>query len=680
LRAAIEQANADPKNGADTIRFSIGSGAQTIVLQSALPAITHQVIINGQTQPGYVNAPLIVLSGSALSGTANGLDIETSNCKVQGLVIEGFAGDGILIGSGSTNRVIGDYIGTDPTGTVAQGNGTGVAVQGTATGTAIGGPGSGEGNLISGNFTDNVLLGPGTSGTQVQGNKIGTDVTGTTSVTGFFTFFAANGVEVSGSTNNSIGGTASGEGNLISGNGGSGVLIDSGSSGTVIQGNKIGTDVTGTQAVGNGLAFFAFSNVDGIDIFDSNNNVVGGTTPGARNLISGGAAIKLFASGVVIQSGNYNTVQGNYIGTDVTGTTALGGTQSFGVQVLGTGNQVGGTARGAGNLVSGNSEGMEIDGTDNTVQGNLIGTDVTGTAVIGNSDSGVRFLNGSGNLLGGTTASARNVISGNLTGVLMYGSSSGNTAEGNYIGTDFTGTNALGNGTGVLIQNGSQNNQVGGTQTGAGNLISGNGTGVEIGNTTPGFLTTGNVVEGNRIGTDVSGASPLGNTGDGVQVLASDNLIGGTAAGAGNTIAFNGHDGVSVNGGTGDAILHNAIFSNANLGIELLNNGNNNQPAPTLTSAQSGGGVVTIQGTFSGQPLTTYTLEFFANPTASLSGFGQGEDFLFSVTVTTDMNGNANFTLSGAAVVPVGWFVTATATDPGNNTSEFSNDVVVTSL
>jgi hypothetical protein len=212
---------------------------------------------------------------------------------------------------------------------------------------------------------------------------------------------------------------------------------------------------------------------------------------------------------------------------------------------------------------------------------------------------------------------------------------------------------------------------VGGTAPGAGNLISGNQTGIYLGG-------TGNTVQGNRIGTDASGTAALGNSHDGVDVQASGNLIGGTERRAGNVIAFNGNDGVSVDGASGVAILHNAIFANGHLGIELLNNGNNNQPAPTLTAAQSAGGMTTIQGTFSGQPLTTYTLEFFANDSADPSGFGQGMRWLFSVVVTTDASGNADFTVTGLGTVPVGQFVTATATDPGNNTSEFSNDVPVT--
>jgi hypothetical protein len=154
----------------------------------------------------------------------------------------------------------------------------------------------------------------------------------------------------------------------------------------------------------------------------------------------------------------------------------------------------------------------------------------------------------------------------------------------------------------------------------------------------------------------------------------SNNVVGGTAAGAGNTIAFNQGDGVLVQGSSGNAILRNAILGNGRLGIELQG-GNHNQPAPTVTSATSAGGVLTVQGTLQGLPSTTYTVELFAN---SAGGPAQGERFLASLTVATAADGSAAFTVSLALAVDPGDSVTATATDPGNNTSPFSNAAVVT--
>jgi hypothetical protein len=270
-----------------------------------------------------------------------------------------------------------------------------------------------------------------------------------------------------------------------------------------------------------------------------------------------------------------------------------------------------------------------------------------------------------------------NTIAGNtLYGVAIFGG--GNVVQGNRIGTDATGTRPLGNGTGVSIF-GSSDNAVGGTAAGAGNIISGNRSeGV--------LLTDGagfNTLSGNFIGTDATGTAPLSNGAGGVYIVnSSNNVVGGVEAGAGNLISGNQDDGVLVRGdfmgqgSTGNAILRNAIFANGNLGIDLTDGGNHNQPAPAVTSATFAGGVLTVQGTLQAQPLTTYTVELFVNGPGD--GSGQGERFLASLTVPTGADGSAAFTLSLAVAVDPGDTVTATATDPGNNTSPFSNAALVT--
>jgi hypothetical protein len=280
---------------------------------------------------------------------------------------------------------------------------------------------------------------------------------------------------------------------------------------------------------------------------------------------------------------------------------------------------------------------------------------------------GVFISTGSNNLIGGTTASERNLVSGNGgVGVGIYQLASGNVVQGNYIGTDVTGTAALGNDVGLSIEG--SNNLVGGTTVAARNLISGNRYAVI------GFGGSSNQVQGNYIGTDVSGTQALGNARDGVHINNDNNdTIGGEAPGAANTIAFNGGDGVRVDKGTGDAILGNAIFANGNLGIELLHGGNHNQAAPVLTSATADGTSTTVTGALTSTPNTTFTLEFFANSVNDPSG--SGEQFLGSVVVTTDAGGNASFTVTFATAVAPGSFLTATATDAANNTSQFSGGV-----
>jgi beta-lactamase superfamily II metal-dependent hydrolase len=468
-------------------------------------------------------------------------------------------------------------------------------------------------------------------------------------------------------------GSSTVRGLVINSFGGDGIELST-SGGNTVQGNYIGTDLSGTADLGN--------SDNGVVIYGSG-NTIGGTTAGASNVISGND----FNGLLIFHSGAGNQVQGNYIGTDVTGTADLGNSGK-GVLIHGSNNTIGGMAAGAGNVISGNDrEGVMIldsGATGNQVQGNLIGTDVSGTADLGNSDNGV-VIYGSGNTIGGTVAGARNVISGNLSGVAIAASGTGNQVQGNYIGTDITGTADLGNSYfGVSISG--SNNTIGGTATGAGNVISGNDSrGVEI----IGSSASGNTVEGNYIGTDITGTADLGNSWNGVLISgASSNTIGGTAAGAGNTIAFNGGDGVFVESGTANLIDRNSIHSNTGLGIDLDPDGvtandagdgdtgaNNLQNFPVLTSVSSGS--TFIEGTLNSTPDTEFRLEFFANVACDPSGFGEGETFLGSTMVTTDTIGNANFAVTFPTPVPSGQFITATATDPGNNTSEFSECEVV---
>jgi hypothetical protein len=301
-------------------------------------------------------------------------------------------------------------------------------------------------------------------------------------------------------------------------------------------------------------------------------------------------------------------------------------------------------------------------------QGNYIGTDVTGTAALGNYD-GVEA--GSNNIVGGITPGAGNLIAANGIGVYC---GTGDVVQGNYIGTNVTGSAALGNTEGV--RSAGSDNLIGGAQAGAGNLISGNGTGVRVVSISGGRPQR-NLVQGNLIGTDATGTRALGNAGNGVivsDVSSSNNTIGGTSPGAGNTIAFNGGDGVLVDTGTGNAILGNAIYANGNLGIELVRGGNHDQAAPVLTSATTDGtSTTTITGTLTSTPTTTFTLEFFADDPS-----GVGQRFLGSVQVTTDADGHASFTVTFAIAVDPGTMITATATDSANDTSLFSAGVQVT--
>jgi titin len=288
--------------------------------------------------------------------------------------------------------------------------------------------------------------------------------------------------------------------------------------------------------------------------------VLAGTGGTVKGLAVGG-----FSQNGIAVTGNGNTVAGDYLGTDVTGSHALPN-GADGVAVFGTGNTVGGSTAAAGNLISGNAHcGVDLVGGNNVVLGNRIGTDATGTKALGNGGDGL-IAYATGDTVGGSTPAAANLVSGNGgNGIDLVGGN--DLVTGNRIGTDATGTKALGNaGDGVIVF--SAGNTVGGPKAAAGNLISGNARhGVDV----SGTAATGNTVEGNRVGTDTTGTLALGNGGDGVIVYASGNTVGGSAAGAGNLISGNAHNGVDLNGDQ-NVVTGNLIGTDVH-GAAALGNG-----------------------------------------------------------------------------------------------------------
>ena len=791
LMAAVTNAAAgDAPAGApaptvDVINFAIpGPGVQTISLTSGLPQITAAggpVNIAGRSQggPGYLGPPLIELDGSA-TVAARGLDIRAGSSVVRGLIINRFDNAGIYIESGGVNTIQGCYIGTDATGTQGDptpedplngdgfGNQHGVYVTNSPN-NLIGGGSAGERNIISANNIDGLAIWfVGSTGNRVRNNFIGTDVTGTVAlgngrfgvfstgpgntlggtapfwrniisgngVSGVGLFFVAGGdgsnnviqgnyigTDVTGSAdlgngtsgidiisnggpvnNTQIGGTTTAARNVISGNDGTGVrIIGSSTGGTMVQGNYIGTNAEGTAALGNDNS--------GIGISSSSNNLVGGITAGARNLLSGngdeGIQIDGLGGGGAASG---NVVQGNYIGTDAAGTGDLGNFTN-GVSIEQTGdNTIGGTTAAARNIISGNDrDGIVIAGTNangNVVQGNYIGTNVFGTAALPNSMNGVViFRDPASNIIGGTTPGERNVISGNtLSGVAFQGIPSAgliptnNVVQGNYIGTDATGTADVGNvNDGVRIA-AANNNLIGGASPEAGNVISGNDDlGIQVGGFVAAETADSNTIQNNLIGTNAAGTGDLGNTAAGLQIFnGSNNVIGG-APGSGNRIAFN-QAGVAIVGtsNVGNSVLANSIFANDLRGIDLGYNletpndtgdadtgPNNFQNYPVLSRVTTVAGMTTVAGTLNSTPNSTFLVEFFsvANPDSSFFGvgFGEGDTYLATRTVTTDASGDANFSFALPGVIPLGGYVTATATSTSGDTSEFSRALAATS-
>ncbi|NQV15850.1 CSLREA domain-containing protein [bacterium] len=302
----------------------------------------------------------------------------------------------------------------------------------------------------------------------------------------------------------------------------------------VIQSNYIGTDPTGTLPLPNGMG--------GLGV-GTHYNMIGGNQLGSGNVISGNSSI-----GIGI-SGNDNLVQGNFIGTDITGSIVLSN-EAEGINISGNDNIIGGIVPGSRNVISGNVlSGIDIVGgaTGNQIRGNYIGTDVSGTTSIANGGNGFWLDEASNNTIGGLNPGDGNLISGNIDyGIQLYGSlTSSNVIQGNFIGTDYSGMTALGNdNSGINIRAGAHDNLIGGVEDGAGNLISGNNrTGISMGNESG---ASGNVVQRNLIGTDITGTSALGNTSNGIALIAqaTNNVIGGPQAG--NVISGNHTNGISI--------------------------------------------------------------------------------------------------------------------------------------
>lgn len=626
LSQAIDDANSNA--GADTIAFNIpGLGPHTIQPLSALPDITDTVDIDGYSQPGSssatssANAEIkIVLDGSLAGLIAEGLYLDANNSRIRGLVINNFSADGIVV-DGDNNLIRGCYIGTNEQGTLSSPNGMA-------------------------------------------------------------------GINISGNTNE-VGGTMPAHLNIISANLTNGVNISG--DGNVVHGNIIGLDNSTTVDLGN--------NESGISIYGSN-NIIGGIQEGSANVISGNN------TGVLIGgAGSNNQLQGNIIGTDKTGTSNLLGLGNVTGVILGSvgTNEVGGTAAGSANVISNNiGPGIDVMTDGNIVQGNYIGTDINGDAALANGSAGV-YIYGDFNTVGGVIPEARNIISGNdSAGIyiqpLIFSDDKPrfNKVQGNYIGTDVTGTFAIPNGYSGIFMTDADANMIGGYGADAGNLISGNqDDGIVIRTFTYGLNSNANLVMANKIGTDASGLLPVANTSSGVRISGADNnRIGSNIAGTENIIAYNGANGITIEDGINNAIIANSIHSNIVLGIDLNADGvtpndgfdldtgaNNLQNFAIVTSATSNGVTTTIDADIHSNQNSTYRLDFYSSSVCDGSNHGEGENHIGSVTGTTGAFGNASGSHVFNTAVPLGHFITATVSDMSGifpkNTSEFSECISV---
>lgn len=395
--------------------------------------------------------------------------------------------------------------------------------------------------------------------------------------------------------------------------------------------------------------------------------------------------------------------------------------------------------------------GILILSDGNFISGNFVGVNPAGTTrmpngTFPNSGDGIRVESASNNLVGGSTSAERNIVSGNaIVGIHIVGNflnpATGNIVHGNFVGVAADGKSSVGNRTepapapgsaegnnlfGIEVSGGN-NNIIGGSVAGDRNVVGLNGSGIEVDNG-----GQGNIIQGNFSGVGADGTTPAGNLLQGIVLRSSNgfgpplgppqpnepgvsfNLVGGTAAGSGNLVEFNGTAGVAVFGNpvsasgqpnVGNAIEGNTIFLNgrsnpiALLGIDLTNgfvfpredgltpndskghggpnNPNNFQNFPVLTSALPNSGKTDVSGTLKADPNSTYRIEFFANDTDPSGGIPEGQQFLGAINVNTDANGSAAFSVTLNVSVANGRSVTATATDAIGNTSEFSAALVI---
>lgn len=577
---------------------------------------------------------------------------------------------------------------------------TGVLVEGDHN--RIGGPTAAERNIVSHTSSRAIFISHAND-TTVQGNWVGSDDTGNSGYGNY-----GDGIVIGTfSADTLVGGATPGAGNVVLG---SVYGIVAAGLRFTIAGNHVGVGADGTSALPNRIGIRSQVAATA----SATGSIIGGTDPGARNLISGNNA------GLVQEFGSPPRIVGNWIGTNAAGSAAV--PNNIGVRIVAPGTILGGHEAGEGNTISGNRDYGVVIGAPAgiTLQGNRIGTNPTGTAAIPNrtgvitNDLGFTGLSNNaaiggtdGVTLGGACTGACNLISGNAeNGLELPGT--GHVVSGNFIGTDITGNAELGNGGSgpVLPEEGfgiylaGSNNRVGGTAPAERNVIGGNkNAGINLN-----YRATANQVLGNHIGLGSNGSSPIGNHLGGVWFdnLTGHNSIGGTIPGAGNSIWFNGRSGIHMAPGaySSNHFLGNSIDLNGGpaylvdvdggLGIDLpgVNRVNQNdvsdrdsiiggldlQNFPTIGSATSAGpNQMNVSGGLDTTRNRTYRVELFSSPTCDPSGFGEGRHYLGGASVATGPTGAGVFSTT-VAVISGDRFLTSTATsnDGAGATSEFS--------
>lgn len=744
LRQAITDSNAAVTTSANpnAISFTIpGAGVHTIALQTPLPQITQPTIIDGTTQPGtscgnlVADAPfgadsahtLLIeivsatqvtggtyqhtlnfasgtdksaIKGLVLNGTvtADSSDINTFarnmtiDCTYIGvkpdgvtpfpvtavnLSIQGNNPDNLTVSNSLFASLRTDGASTDKTdGVVFKNNRVGVSVTGTKLWTSPGLFLSYFSNLtIGGSLADANMFGGGigiywSDHIAIKGNYVG--ITTDNQVLGN----TGPGIAAyAGISDMVVGGSTPDERNVISGNGKEGVVA----AGTniAVKGNYIGVGVDGTTRA---------ANLRGVST-GGTNFIIGGSTAGERNIISGNNDI-----GIIVDAGTTgdNNIIGNYVGLDAAGNVMSNNTT--GIKSSGSNITIGGSQAGEGNVISGNNgsaiEAGNPDGGYLNIYGNIIGLKPDGETVAGNK-GGVLDLSAKGPAhIGGPNTGEGNIMSGNNGGIFVRDANSQTYIQANKIGLTKSG-HVVGNTSywGIASwDNGFLRDfTIGGATAQEGNTIagvSGNGGAIGLINATNATASHNTLHNNQSPGIRVEGSSANNNH-------ITDNIIRDNT-GSGVLVRMEG----SINT-VGNTISHNSIYNNGAIGIDLSNtdwwlapdgitandpldadtgpNGLQNYPVITASMTRCDGSVDTKNTPmFNSTPNTTFTIDYYANPSWNPSSTipRQGEQWVTSETVTTDAGGNAtlNLTLINSITYP-----SVTATAPDGSTSEFGS-------
>jgi len=460
----------------------------------------------------------------------------------------------------------------------------------------------------------------------------------------------------------------------ISDFGGYGIVVGTSSisvTGITITGNKLGNLMP--------FSIIEQPNFGGIKLVNTGSSLIGGSGTGEGNTISGNTW-----SGIRIEGGGTNLIQGNYIGVNSDGTGAL--PNDTGIYIVDSvGNTIGGDSESERNIISGNThDGVDVYGNENDITGNYIGTDPSGTLAIPNGGDGVRIGNtgstSNGNQIGGLFTGQGNLISGNLgKGIEVYVSDS-TDIFGNTIGLTVARSAALPNNFGITLGN-CTNTEIGAASSGASNTIAGN---TRQGIFVEGTDTENTYIKGNYIGVNSSGAS-FPNGMDGITVQYGGFVgIGGTETGARNVIANNGDNGVELVSAYAK-VEGNSIYNNAKLGIDVIfkqgqagvtpndfSEADNVQNFPGITSVSSPNpGTVLLQGQMTTTPQEQLTLYFYGNDVCDPSGYGEGQVYLGLLEKSANASGQLSFSVE--LPNPDGKVnFTASTWGPTHGNSEFS--------